>query len=413
MSAGVCRSAAASQRSDTSLRDKDDRVSRAQVTRLVNQYRKTGRVETTPSRRNRFGSPYTRSEIDLLAQVDQAHDTLSGRATRHILQREFAIYNKPEFERLARISNGHLYNLRKHLRYREQLRHYEKTRPATIPIGEREKPEAQGRPGFLRLDTVHQGDSPTGKGIYHINAVDEVPRWEIVLAAPRISEAYLLPVLENLLAQFPFLIRGFHSDNGSEFINKTVAALLNKLLIEQTKSRPRRSNDNGLVETKNAAIVRKHIGWGHIGPEHAGRLNEFYTGLLNPYLNYHRPSAQASVELDSKGRKRRHYPHCMTPLEKLLSLERPQQYLRPGLSVAALQRVAQAMSDTEAACRMQRAKQKLFDEILRPADRTPKTSSGNAGLMESTENDNAVSRPFHRPWKSLRDSHIPTAATTV
>ena len=51
-----------------------------------------------------------------------------------------------------------------------------------------------------------------------------------------------------MLAQFPFRILGFHSDNGSEFINYKVAELLNKLLIEQTKSRPRRSNDNGLVE---------------------------------------------------------------------------------------------------------------------------------------------------------------------
>ncbi|MHB1938843.1 MAG: integrase catalytic domain-containing protein, partial [Acidobacteriaceae bacterium] len=258
---------------------------------------------------------------------------------RHILQREFAIYGKPEFERLAGMSNGHLYNLRKRERYRERLRHYEKTRPSALSIGERRKPEPLGQPDYLRVDTVHQGDAPGGRGVYHINAVDEVTQWEIVLAIPRISKAYLLPVLENMLAQFPFTIRGFHSD--SEFINKTVAALLNKLLVEQTEGRPRKSGDNGLVETKNAAIVRKHIGWGHIAPERAVRLNQFYTGRLNPYLNYHRPSAQPVVELDSKGRQRRRYPNCRTPLEKLLSLDRPQQYLRPGLTVAALQRVAQ------------------------------------------------------------------------
>jgi transposase InsO family protein len=98
------------------------------------------------------------------------------------------------------------------------------------------------------------------KGIYHINAVDEVTQWEIVGATALISEAGLIPVLEAMLEQFPFRIRGFHSDNGSEFINHTVSKLLNKLLIEQTKSRPRRSNDNGLVESKNGAVIRKHIG---------------------------------------------------------------------------------------------------------------------------------------------------------
>ena len=78
----------------------------------------------------------------------------------------------------------------------------------------------------------------------------------------RILEAYLEPVLATMLSQFPFILHGFHSDNGSEFINQTVAKLLNKLMIQQTKSRPRHSNDNGLAETKNGAIIRKHMGAG-------------------------------------------------------------------------------------------------------------------------------------------------------
>ena len=244
---------------------------------------------------------------------------------------------------------------------------YLKTRPAAVSIGERRKPDPQQRPGFLRIDTVHQGDGPGGKGVYHINAVDEVTQWEIVQATPRISEAYLLPVLQNILRQFPFAIKGFHSDNGSEFINGVVAGLLEKLHIEQTKSRPRQSGDNGLVETKNAAIVRKHIGWGRIDPGHADRLNEFYTGLLNPYVNYHRPSAQPEIEIDARGRKRRLYKQWLTPLEKLLSLDDPQQYLHDGLTVEALQRVAAARSDTDAAKRMQKARAALGEQIQRTA----------------------------------------------
>jgi hypothetical protein len=247
------------------------------------------------------------------------------------------------------------------------LHSYEKTRPTAVQIGERKKPAPNGQPGFLRIDTVHQGDSPEGKGIYHINAVDELTQWEVVLATPRISEAWLMPLLKSILQQFPFVILNFHSDNGSEFINKTVAQLLEKLLIEQTKSRPRKSGDNGLVETKNAAVVRKHIGWGHIAQAHAAPINQFYTGFLNPYVNYHRPSAQPEVRIDAKGRKRRLYKTWQTPFEKLLSLDRPQQFLRPGLSVAALQRVAATMSDTEAARRMQQAKNNLFEQISRSA----------------------------------------------
>ena len=228
--------------------------------------------------------------------------SLSGPATRRILQREFQEYGKAEFQRLAAISNGHLYNLRRNPRYRQQRKNYQKTRPSAVAIGERRRPDPGGRPGYLRVDTVHQGDTENGKGVFHINAVDEVTQWEIAASVERISETYLEPVLVTILTQFPFVIHGFHSDNGSEFINQTVAKLLNKLMIEQTKSRPRHSNDNGLAETKNGAIIRKHMGWGHIPAAHAQRIQQFYSAYLNPYLNYHRPCAQADVEVDAKGR---------------------------------------------------------------------------------------------------------------
>ena len=138
--------------------------------------------------------------------------------------------------RLATISVAHLNNLRGSQHYRERRLNCIKTRPTKV--GERRKPEPQGQPGDLRVDTVHQGDQPGSKGVYHINAVDEVAQWQVVASVPRISEAYLAPVLEAMIRQFPFRILGFHSDNGSEFINETVSNLLNKLLIEQTKSRP-------------------------------------------------------------------------------------------------------------------------------------------------------------------------------
>lgn len=342
-------------------------LSRAKSTRLIGGYVRSGRIAPRPSGRPRYQRHYTPADIELLAAVDEAHERLSGPATRHILKREFEVYGKPEFERLAKLSNGHLYTLRHSPRYGLRLRHFEKTRPAAVQIGERKKPAPNGRPGFLRIDTAHQGDGPEGKGIYHINAVDELTQWKAALATPRISDAWLMPLLGSILQQFPFAILNFHSDNGSEFLHKTVAGLLEKLLIEQTKSRPRRSGDNGLVETKNAAIVRKHIGWGHLAPAHAAPLNQFYAGFLNPYVNYHRPSAQAEVQIDPRGRKRRLYKQWRTPLETLLSLDRPQPFLRSGLTVAALKRVAASMSDTEAARRMQQAKNTMFEQIRRSA----------------------------------------------
>jgi transposase InsO family protein len=338
-------------------------LSRAQVTRLIQRYGSSGKVRVTVYRRHRFEQRYTAVDVALLAGIDEAHETLSGPATRRILEREFQQYGKQEYQRLASISVAHLYNLRQRPQYRQRRLHYTKTRPTPISIGERRRPDPQGRPGYLRVDTVHQGDEKGSKGVYHINAVDEITQWQIVAATPRISEAWLEPVLAAMLDQFPFRILGFHSDNGSEFINATVSALLNKLLIGQTKSRPRRSNDNGLVETKNGAVIRKHMGYGYIDAAQAEPLQHFYRNYFNPYLNFHRPCAQPEVSRDEKGRTRRRYLRYQTPWETLRQLPQPTQYLRVGMSLTILTRIEAALSDTEAAKRMQGAKDKLFEQF--------------------------------------------------
>jgi transposase InsO family protein len=181
---------------------------------------------------------------------------------------------------------------------------------------------------------------------------------------PRISEQYLLPVLEAMLHQFPFRILGFHADNGSEFVNHTVAKLLEKLLIEFTRSRPNRSSDNALVEGKNGAVIRKHLGYGHIAGEHADRIQRFYMAQFNPYLNYHRPCGFAQVQTDERGRRRRRYRQedYMTPYEKFRSLPQAQRYLKEGLRWELLDRLAYELSDTEAAQRMMQAKADLLRE---------------------------------------------------
>ena len=232
---------------------------------------------------------------------------MSGPATRRILQREYEQYGNKQYERLAKISVAHLYNLRASARYRNQAAVFEPTRPTAMAIGERRRPDPHGRPGFLRVDTVHQGDWDGAKGVYHINAVDTVTQWQVVGCTSKISEAYLLPVLEAVLAQFPFTILGFHVDNGSEYINHRVAQMLKKLYAEFTKSRACRSQDNALVEGKNGAVVRKLIGYGYIAGEHAEAIGKFYGRHLNPYLNFHRPCGFATVSLDQRGKRRRDY----------------------------------------------------------------------------------------------------------
>ncbi|MGH8336310.1 MAG: integrase catalytic domain-containing protein [Gammaproteobacteria bacterium] len=336
--------------------------SRAQLARLIARWQETREVKRRPARRPDFPRRYTTADIALLARVDAAHEDLSGPAVRHILKREFEVFRNPAYQRLAGISASHIYNLRGSAAYHKHRVRVTQTQARKVSIGDRRRPDPKGKPGFLRVDTVHQGHHDGHTGIYPINAVDTVTQWQVVGCAETISERHLLPVLEAMLHQFPFRLLGFHCDNGSEFIHHQVAELLEKLRIEFTKSRAYRTTDNALVEGKNGAVIRKQMGYGPLRSAHAEALQKFYTASFNPYLNFHRPCGYATVAVDARGRRTRTYRHqdYQTPYEKLLSLEKWPRYLKEGVSPELLQRQAHGMSDTEAAERMRKTKLALL-----------------------------------------------------
>ena len=277
--------------------------SRAQLTRLIGQHRKTGRVEDRRTRAPAvpFQRRYTRSDIRLLAEVDALRGQMSGAATHKVLRRQWQVFGDARFERLSELSNGHLYNLRKSRTYRNRRRVWTRTRPTAVSIGVHQRPDPQGQPGFLRVDTVHQGDLDGVKGVYHINLMDEVTQWQHVGTEAAISEAFLIPELESLIETFAFEVQGFHADNGSEYINHHVAAPLEKLRVGTfTKSRARRTNDNALVESKNASVIRKWLGYSHIPAHFAEAVNAFNRDWLSPFLNFHRPCLFPTEQTDGK-----------------------------------------------------------------------------------------------------------------
>lgn len=349
---------------------------RAQVSRLIKRYKQRGQLGKANYRRHQFPRRYTSADIALLARTDELHDCLSGPATKRILEREWAVYGHSDFENISRISVAHLYNLRRSQLYRSINKRYTKTKPAVVKIAERARPYPGGKPGHIRVDTVHQGDMNGEKGVYHINAVDQVIQWEIVASVERIAEGCLVPVLANMLADFPFVILGFHTDNGCEFINKVVATLLNKLLIRFTKSRARHTNDNALVESKNGSVVRKQLGYAHIPQMYASVINKFNRDFLNAYINFHRPCFFPVSVIDSKGKIEKTYPYqeVMTPYDKLKSLPGAENYLRPGITLEKLSDIANQISDNEFAERMVKARSNLFDYITRRVNETPQAT---------------------------------------
>jgi len=340
--------------------------SRQQLTRLIKQYKDVGRIKWRPYRSNGFSTIYDKKDIKLLVEMDTRHEDICGHAIKKLCERAVHKFEQKEYKTLAGISVSHLYNLRKSNSYQKQRRVFTKTQARQVAIGERRKPQPNGQPGYIRIDTVHQGDLDKKKGVYHINAVDEVTQFEVVCSVEQISERYLIPVLTQMLAAFPFVLKGFHADNGSEYINKHVCKLLKKLHIELTKSRSRHSNDNALAESKNASIVRKQFGYQHIPQKWAPLMNEFNLKYLYPYINYHRPCFFPEITTDSKGKQRKKYPYknMMTPYEKLKSLPDAKTYLKPDIHFEILDEQVMEMTDNACAELLQKERNKLFNQIF-------------------------------------------------
>ena len=303
----------------------------AQTKRLIRQYVKTGTISVKPARRNGFKRAYTEVDIRLLASMDERHGQPSGAVLKKLCDRAYRRFGQDEYQRLSGISVSHLYNLRGSKTYQRQRCVLTKTRPKTAPIGQRRKPCPNDQPGYIRIDSVHQGDQDKRKGVYHVNAVDEVTQFQIIVTLERISEEFMLE----------------------------------KLHIEFTKSRPRHSNDNGLVESKNGSVIRKLYGYTHIPQQYAADFTELNSQQVYRYVNFHRPCYFPTIITDSKGKQRKkyHYRDMMTPYEKFRSLPKPSQYLKPGIRLKALDAFANEMTDNEAAEQLNSARDHLFKQL--------------------------------------------------
>lgn len=329
---------------------------KAQVHRLVKRAL-TGNLVRRKYVRQNPNTKYNSSDIKLLEQTDELHLRLNSLATKEILRREYEVFGNKEYANIAQVSSSHINNLRKRNIYKTTW--VNGTKPNEVKIGSTKAPEPNNMPGSLRVDTIHQRD------VYHINIIDEITQWEVVLCVPAIKREYLVVGLRILLEQFPFEVFNFHSDRGSEFINQEVAQVLDELLIEQTKSRSRHCNDNALVESKNGSVVRKNFGYTHLDESLVEKINKFNKTYFNIYLNYHRPCLyETDVVLDPKGREKKIYGQATTPYEKLkeVSKEQNKNFLKQGLTFGGLDIIAYEMSDNEFA-KLLREKQDKINNL--------------------------------------------------
>jgi len=339
--------------------------SEGNVDKLISLKKKSGKVILKKRTQNTFDTFYTKEDIALLAKVVNVYRGQNGHAIKKVLHDMSTLYEDSRFERLSHISTSHIYNLKKTNVYKKYSLVYTKTNPTQVNIGERCKPEPRGKPGYLRVDSVHQGDLEKTKGVYYIHFVDEVTQWDIVVSVERISECFLERALDEAFEQFPFGVINFHSDCGSEYINKVVSKILKMAFIKQTKSRARHSNDNALIEGKNASTLRKQMGHAHIPQKYAPLINVFCTKNLNPFLNFHRPCAFATNTVNEKGKVKKIYKSCdyVTPVDRLLAIPNVEKYLKDGVTIDELKKQKLEQSHFEAAEEVSEARKKLFAKM--------------------------------------------------
>ena len=326
----------------------------AQLYRLIKRA-KYGKLKKRKYVRKNPNKKYSSYDIKLLEKTDEAHLRLSEKATQEILRREHEIFGKKKYDNIKKVSHAHVTNLRQSPVYKNHWVNHTKARK--ISIGKPMKPDNQGKPGSIRVDTVHQRD------VYHINSVDEITQWEVAICVPQICAKCMEQALLEILDQYPFVIFNFHSDRGGENINEIVCKLLKKASINQTKSRPRKPNDNALVETKNGSVIRKNMGWTHINQALCDQINDYYRNYFNVYLNYHRPSGYPTVITNKKGKKKKVYNNYQVPYEFFKNLPNSKKYLKPGLSFTELDKIAYEMSDNDFAGILRRKERLLFEKI--------------------------------------------------
>jgi len=190
-------------------------------------------------------------------------------------------------------------------------------------------------PGYIQADTVaHGGDSLEGDFVWSLTFTDIESGWTLNGAVWNKGEYGVRQQLERMEQQLPFTIKGFHSDNGSEFINHHLERYYRdrETPVKMTRGRPGRKNDCPHVEQKNYTHVRCLLGYQRI-EEHAlvKTINEMYeaANLLNNFF-------QANRHLVFKERRGsryyKKYDHAISPCDRLLASEHITQLQKTWLT---------------------------------------------------------------------------------
>ncbi len=177
-------------------------------------------------------------------------------------------------------------------------------------------------PGFIQADTVaHCGGSLEGNFVWSLTFTDVLTGWTENGAVWNKGEGGVHQLLRTIEQRLPFRIRGFHTDNGGEFINHHLHSYYRNrpIPVEMTRGRAGRKNDNPHVEQKNWTHVRLLLGYQRIeNPALIEDIDLLYqaSNLLNNFFGANR----RLVFKERRGaRYYKRYDDPTTPCQRLLT----------------------------------------------------------------------------------------------
>ena len=199
------------------------------------------------------------------------------------------------------------------------------TKPGTlirnqIPVKTNQWDES--RPGFMEADTVaHCGDAIEGMYAYTVDSVDIATGWTEQRATWGKGQTGVLKQIKDIENSLPFPLLGFDSDNGSEFLNYHLYRHFTdrKRLIEFTRSRAYKKNDNAHIEQKNWTHVRQWLGYVRLGnPKVVPLMNDLYTSEWRLFHNFFCPSMKLKKKKRIASKTVKCYHSPKTPYQRAL-----------------------------------------------------------------------------------------------
>lgn len=228
------------------------------------------------------------------------------------------------------------------------------------------------RPGFLEVDLVaHCGSSTEGFYLCTLCAVDIATAWIELEAVWGKGQARVGGAVDDVRTHLPMPLLGLDSDNGSEFINRSLLDYCRRHGVTFTRSRPWKKNDSAHVEQKNGAVVRQLVGYDRFASRVAyAQLQRVYR-LARLHVNFFQPVEKLVTKTRQGARCRRVYDRAQTPYQRLCAAG--------GLSAAArhdLEALYQSLNPVQ----LRRTLERELDRLWTLAAPDPRRASGDPPL---------------------------------